>query len=385
MPRKICVVTGTRAEYGLLRPVMRAIEADRKLHLQLVVAGMHLSRRFGYTVREVSADGFRVDARVRMTPAEDTSEAYAASVGLGVRGLARAFARLKPDVVLVLGDRVEAFAAATAAALSNIIVAHMHGGDRARAGHDDYMRHAITKMSHLHFAATRASARRIRRLGERPDRIWVVGAPGLDEIRSADLPSPDLLRRRYRLDPTAPFLLVVQHPVSTRPARAAAEMRATLAAVVDSGLPALVVYPNADAGGRAMIAEIERAAERHAERLRAVPSLPRLDYLALLKHAACLVGNSSSGIIEAPALKTAAVNVGDRQEGRERGGNVIDVGSSRREILRGIRKALEDGEFRRRLARCRNPYGDGRTGPRVARILARVPLDGGLRRKRITY
>ena len=389
--RRICVVTGTRAEYGLLRPVMRAIERTGGLGLQVLATGMHLARRFGHTVDEIAADGFKIDARVPMTPREDTNAAMAASVGTGLRGMARAFARLRPDIVLVLGDRVEAFAAATAAALSNIVVAHVHGGDRAQAGYDDYLRHAITKMAHLHFAATAASARRIARLGERRERIWTVGAPGLDEavrsaqceVRSAE--AQDAIAATLRTAHCAlrtPFLLVVQHPVSTRASAGAGEMRETLAAVRASGLPALVVYPNSDAGGRAMIDVIERARRPN---LIAVPSLPRDEYLALLRRAAALVGNSSSGIIEAPSFRTPVVNVGDRQAGRERAANVIDVRPTRAEVLRGIETALHDAAFRRRLARCRNPYGDGHAGVRIARVLTRVPLDERLRMKSITF
>jgi len=386
MARRICVVTGTRAEYGLLRPIMRAVGETRGLALQTVATGMHLARRFGYTVREIERDGFAIDARVRMTPTADTNAAMAAGVGTGIRGLAAAFADLHPDVVLVLGDRVEAFAAATAAALSGIIVAHVHGGDRAEAGYDDYMRHAITKMAHLHFAATRASADRIARLGERRDRIRVVGAPGLDEIRTAVLPAPAALTERYGLDTARPYLLVVQHPVSTHADRAAREMTATLTAVARGGLPALVIYPNADAGGRAIIDVIRRFGGRAGSAPVAVrSSVPRLDYLALLKHAAALVGNSSSGIIEAPSFRTAVVNVGRRQAGRERAANVIDVEPTAADLTRGIERALNDAAFRRRLARCRSPYGTGRAGEKIARHLARAVLDDRLRRKRITY
>lgn len=407
MARRICVVTGTRAEYGLLRPIMRVISGAPGLDLKVVAAGMHLVRRFGRTVDEIIADGFTIDARVPMTPREDGPAAMAASVGRGIRGFARAFADLRPDVVLVLGDRVEAFAAATAAAISNIFVAHVHGGDRAEAGHDDSMRHAITKMAHLHFAATRQSARRLARLGERQDRIWIAGAPGLDEIRTARLPTRQTLCRRYGLDARVPFLLVVQHPVSTQPDRAADEMAATLGAVRSVGLPALIIYPNADAGGRRMIEVIKRfaAGEKgvgsrlpvgasgasHKRlptpflRMMMMPSVPHLDYLGLLKHAAVLVGNSSSGIIEAPTFKTPVVNVGRRQAGRERAANVIDVAPDEREVAAGIRRALTDGAFRRRLARCRNPYGTGYAAQRIAHVLTHVPLDDDLRRKRITY
>jgi GDP/UDP-N,N'-diacetylbacillosamine 2-epimerase (hydrolysing) len=396
MPKRICVVTGSRAEYGLLRPIMRAVQGTHGLALQVVVTGMHLAREFGHTVDEVVADGFPIAARVPTVPREDTNAAMAASVGTGVRGMAAAFARLRPHVVLVLGDRVEAFAAATAAALSNLVVAHVHGGDRAQAGYDDYMRHAITKMAHLHFAATPQSARRIRRLGERPDCIWVVGAPGLDEIRTAELPPiGDLLRRYLGIESAGHtsavdrYLLVVQHPVSTRAAAAAREMLATLGAVRDVGLPALVIYPNSDPGARAMVSATTKGVRNlFQERFLTpflVPSVPRADYLGLLKHAAALVGNSSSGIIEAPSFKTPVVNVGDRQAGRERATNVVDVAPMRAAVAAGIRKALTDPAFRRRLARCRNPYGDGHAGERIARILAGVPLGEELRLKSITY
>lgn len=386
--RTICVVTGSRSEYGILRPVMRAVRAGRRMKLQVVAAGMHLSRAFGSTVTALEADGFHPDALVRMTPSDDSLAAMAASVGKGVTGFTRAFERLDPDIVVVLGDRTEAFAAAVAATLSGRILAHIHGGDRAEAGYDDFLRHAITKLAHVHFAATRESARRIERLGERPDMIFVTGAPGLDEIRTARLPSPAATKRRLGFPPDGPLALAVQHSVSTHPQTAAGEMEETLAALDALGVPAVIVYPNSDAGGRAMIEVIERCAKRlggREGRLCVFKSLPRDEFLAVMKAASLMVGNSSSGIIEAASFGLPVVNVGRRQAGRERSGNTLDVPPKRREILAAARRILTEPVLRGKLSRAGNVYGDGRAAARIIRVLGRISLALDTRRKQITY
>ncbi len=381
--RKVCVVTGGRAEYGILRPVMRAIAGRGGLALQVVAAGMHLSAEFGATVHEILRDGFRVDARVRMLPEADTRPAMAESVGEGIVGFTRAFKRLGSEIVVVLGDRTEAFAAATAAALSGRVVGHIHGGDRAEGGYDDYMRHSITKMAHLHFAATEDSARRIARLGERRDRIFVTGAPGLDEIRPRLLPSASQTKRRYGFPPRGPLLLAVQHSVSTRPETAAGEIAETLAALEALSLPTILVYPNSDPGGRAMIRVI-RTYEGRAW-LRTFKSLPRDEYLAVMKAATVMVGNSSSGIIEAASLALPVVNIGRRQHGRERSGNTVDVPPRKGKIRRALERILSDAAFRKRLAGAANVYGDGRASCRIAAVLEKVSFGPDLLAKQITY
>lgn len=367
--RCIAVLTGTRAEYGILLPVLRAIQAHPRLCLRLIVAGMHWQRVFGSTAGRIRADGFRIAARVPCAAAGDTRAAAALAAGSAVRGCARALLVLRPELLLLLGDRPETLAAAFAANLCGVPVAHIHGGEAS--GHvDDVLRHAVSKLAHLHFPATQRSARRLRALGEAAWRVTVCGAPALDTMRTAVLPEAAVVRRRYGLPAGGKFALVVQHPVAGAERVAARQLRQTLAAVRAAGLPALVIYPNADPGARAMIAALRPVARRYGWPTAA--SVPPLDYLALLRAAAVLVGNSSSAIIEAPACGLPAVNIGERQRGRERGGNVQDVPHAGAAITAAVRRAADDMRYRARVRRARNPYGDGRAAARIVRVLAAV-------------
>lgn len=380
--RRVCVVTGTRAEYGLLRRLMKLISEASDLELQVVVAGMHLSPGFGLTVREIEKDGFLVAAKVDMLFSSDRVTAMAKGVGVGIYGMAQAFESLSPDVVVVLGDRVEAFAAAAAASLSNILVAHLHGGDKSQGGLDESMRHAITKLAHLHFAATEVSAERILRLGEEPRRVFVVGAPGLDEILHTNLMTAHELSQLFAFDFTKEVISVAQHPVSTEPENAAGQMRETLEAVRSLGLPAIVISPNSDAGSHSML---EVLGEYQAlPNFRVVKSLKRRQYLSLLRWSRVLVGNSSSGIIEAPFLGTPVVNVGTRQSGREQAGVVIQTDYRREEIASAIQKALYDPQVREALKEVRRVYGEGRASERIVELLRTLPFEG-LHQKTITY
>jgi len=380
---KVCVCTGTRAEYGILRPLMRRIDSSRRLLLQVAAAGMHLAREFGRTVDDILRDGFHVDARVEMLPRDDTRAAMAESVGRGVVGFTAAFQKLESEIVIVLGDRTEAFAAAVAGTLSGRVVAHVHGGDRAEGGYDDYMRHATTKMAHLHFAATEGSARRIRRLGERPGRIHVVGAPGLDEIRPSKLPSASDTKRRYGFPPRKPLIVAVQHSISTHPETAPAEMAETLAALEALSLPTILVHPNSDAGGRAIIAAIKGFGKRPW--LSVHRNLSRDDFLAAMKAASAMVGNSSAAIIEAATFGLPAVNVGRRQAGRERSGNTVDAPHDRCKIEAALRKAIFDRAARRRLCVAENIYGDGKASARIVQVLEQVVPGPEILAKQITY
>ncbi len=380
---KVAVATGTRAEYGILRPLMRLVKQSPGFELQVIASGMHLAKDFGHTVDNILDDGFSVAARVEMLPKGDTPAAMAESVGKGIVGFTRAFKRLGSDIIVVLGDRTEAFAAATAASLSGKVLSHIHGGDKAEAGFDDYMRHAITKMAHLHFAATEGSARRIRRLGERADRIFVVGAPGLDEIRASKLPGATATRRRHGFPPRAPMVLCVQHSVSTSPSSAAREMRETLSALANLSLSTILIYPNSDAGGRAMMKVI--GSYEGARWLKTYRSLPRDEYLAVMKAATVMVGNSSCGIIEAASLRLPVVNVGRRQAGRERSGNTVDVPSDARRIEKALGEIVFDADKRRRLASVKNIYGDGRASSRIAKILEGIDAGPEILTKQITY
>ncbi len=382
--RKVAVVTGTRSEYGILQPVLRAIEAEPELSLSLVVTGMHLSHEFGYTVKEIEKDGFKISARVDMLPGRDTLEAMAESVGQGITGMAQTWARLKPDIILVLGDRAEPLAAAIAGAYMNIAVAHIHGGDACTGGNiDDANRYAITKFAHIHFPATRKSAERILKMGEEEWRVHMVGSPSLDVVLNETLLSAGDLAQQFELDLSQPLILVVQHSVTTQVEAAAQQMRETLQAVVEFGYPAIVIYPNSDAGGREMIQAIKEFEKCDAFKI--FKSLPHREYLSLMKVASVLVGNSSSGIIEAPSFELTVVNIGIRQEGRERGGNIIDAGHNKQEIVQSIEKALTDKEFLAKVKRGKSPYGDGKSSHRIAGILSEIEIGPRLLQKKITY
>jgi UDP-N-acetylglucosamine 2-epimerase (non-hydrolysing)/GDP/UDP-N,N'-diacetylbacillosamine 2-epimerase (hydrolysing) len=379
--RQVAVVTGTRAEYGLLKSPMRAIADHESLSLSVVATGMHLSPRHGETVEEIRADGFEVDREVLMQLDGDTGTAMAKSLGVGTMGLADAFDHIEPDLVLLLGDRGEALAAALAAAHMNVPVAHVHGGESMRgATIDDSIRHAITKFAHLHFPASESAADRIRKLGEEPWRVTTVGAPGLDAVLDGAYESPDAVRERYGLDGDRPLLLVVQHPVTTRPGRAGDQMAATLDAVESFDAQVVLVYPNSDAGGGRMIDEIE---SRSLDDARTFRNLPREEYLGVMAAADAMVGNSSSGIIEAPSFGLPVVDVGPRQTGRERAANTISTPHGTDAIREAIRRCLGDDEFRDRAAACENPYDRGGAGEGICERLASVELGERLLRKRL--
>lgn len=374
--KRVAVVTGTRAEYGVLGSTLEAIHAHPRLELQLVVTGMHLLPKFGHTVDHVIADGWRVAARIPMQTGRDGPVDQALGLSRGVAGLAKYFERAGSDIVVVLGDRIEAMAGALAAVTSGRILAHIHGGDVALGDFDDSLRHAITKLAHLHLTATRRSMRRVLRLGESPERIHCVGAPGLDRLRAIlDEAGP-----HARRSGTA---LVVQHAYGRRPAVEEKVTAAILRAVTEMGLNRLIVYPNSDRGHRGVLRAIESHRRSHrADGVQVFRSLPRDDYLRLLLGADVLIGNSSSGFIEAPFANTPAVNVGDRQAGRQAGGpGVVHAAES----LGAIRAALHAALSRPRRQPIRSVYGNGMAGQRIAQILASLRLTPGFVRKRISY
>jgi UDP-N-acetylglucosamine 2-epimerase (non-hydrolysing)/GDP/UDP-N,N'-diacetylbacillosamine 2-epimerase (hydrolysing) len=394
--RTITVVTGTRAEYGLLKSSMAEIERREGLELTVIATGMHLSHQHGNTVEEIRADGFEVTRTVDSLLESDTGRGMAKSLGLGLSGVAEALESIGPDVVLVLGDRNEAFAGGVAAAHLNVPVAHVHGGDSMEgATIDDSIRHALTKFAHVHFPATEQSAERILRLGEEEWRVTTAGAPGLDDVLAGEYDDPEETRAELGFDADRPLLLVVQHPVTTHPEQAGAQMRATLDAVADSDAQIALIYPNADAGGKQMIEVIreyesedgrEVAGESENESdFRTFDNLPRRRYLGLLDAADAMVGNSSSAIIEAPSFGTPVVDVGPRQDGRERAENVESVPHETAAIREAIDAALHDEAVRRRAAECESPYDEGGAATRIVDRLESLELDDRLLEKRLTY
>jgi len=369
--RKIAVVTGSRAEYGLLRTLLRALEQCPHVRLQLIVSGMHLLNGFGHTVRHIQADGRPIAARVPMQNGRDHTLDQARGLARGIEGLARTFEKLDSDLVVVLGDRLEALATASAAVATRRVLAHIHGGDVAVGDVDDSIRHAITKLAHIHLAATADAARRVIRLGERPEFVFNVGAPGLDELM-------ELVKARTVGAKSG--ALVVQQARGLGARQEEKVMTDLLHAVADEGLTGTIIYPCCDPGFSGIVSAIRRFQRSH--RWPVYRSLPRAKFLQALIRASVLVGNSSGGIIESATAGTPAVNVGPRQQGRLRcGPAVIDADETRQDIRRALRKALA---LRPRMG-GRSPYGDGRAGRRMAGILAAVPLDDRLRRKRIAY
>ena len=372
--RTIAAVTVSRSDYGLLLPVLRRIQEDPQLNLALIVAGMHLSPEFGMTVQMVENDGLEIAERVEMTLSSDTPEGVSKSMGLGMIGFSTAYARSRPDLLVVLGDRFEMHAAATAALPFNIPVAHIHGGELTEGAIDEQLRHSITKMSHLHFATTELYSRRIRQMGEPEDSVFWVGSPGIDNIRCTERYSEREFEQVYGITMDHPCLLVTYHSVTLEYEQTQYQIDELLAALDRLGTQAVCTYPNVDTMGRYIIRRIEEFQRNSNGRVHVIPNLGSKGYLSLMGLVDAMVGNSSSGIIEAASFELPVVNVGNRQKGRVRGQNVIDVGYEADKIAAGVNRAL-DSEFRRGLEGMPNPYGEGRAAGQIVEVLKTVELE----------
>lgn len=379
MTRRIAVITGGRAEYGLLAPLLRLLSETPDIEPKLIVCAAHLVSEFGSTKDAILADGFRIDAEVEMLGAVDSAAEAAKSLGRGCIGFADVFGRLAPDILVVLGDRFEILAAVETALLLRIPVAHLHGGELTEGAVDDSIRHAITKMSHLHFTAAEEYAKRVIQMGEQPDRVFNVGAIGLDAVLGSRPLSRAELEAEFNVPAGAPLILATLHPetLSSRtPQQQIAPLLEVLAQRSDHAV--VITYPNADFGGRTMIAAIEEFARSHAHVV-AVASLGQRGYLGAMANANVVIGNSSSGIIEAPSFGVAVVNIGDRQKGRLRAPSVVDCANEKGAIEQALERALS-ASFRERAGARVNPYGDGRTAPRIVEVLRTVPIEGILQK-----
>jgi UDP-hydrolysing UDP-N-acetyl-D-glucosamine 2-epimerase len=379
--RTIGVVSGSRSDYGIYLPILRRIQQDPELKLHLIVTGMHLAHQFGFTVETIEQDGFEIGDRIEMLLMSDTAEGLAKSLGVGVMGFAESYARCRPDILLVLGDRLEMLAAVAASLTFRIPVAHIHGGESTEGAIDELIRHAITKMSHLHFAATETYAHRIIQMGEEPWRVVVSGAPSLDNLSAIHLLSPQELKEHHGLTLPDCTLLVTYHPVTLEFDKTETQMCELLSALEELECDVIFTYPNADAQHHVIIKMIHEFTALNERRSQIVANLGTQGYFSLMSHAAAMVGNSSSGIIEAASFKLPIVNIGNRQRGRLKGKNVIDVGYSKTDIAEGIKKALSV-EFKASLSDLVNPYGDGRATDRIIDRLKEAKLDGALLRKR---
>jgi len=375
MTRKVCVVTGTRAEFGLLRWLMGEIQSHPQLELQVIATGMHLSPEFGSTYREIEEAGFEIDARVEMLLSSDTNTAVTKSMGLGVIGFADAYERLAPDIVVVLGDRFEIFAATSAAMIAGVPVAHLHGGETTEGAFDEAIRHSITKMSHLHFVAADEYRQRVIQLGEHPDRVFNFGGMGIDAIKRIKLLSREELERSLELSLGAKSLLVTFHPVTLEGgASSAAQMGELLAALEGLDDTTLIfTMPNADTGGRELSAMVREFAQGHPN-AKVYTSLGQLRYFSCLAQIDGVVGNSSSGLAEAPSFKIGTVNIGDRQKGRLKANSVIDC-EPNREAIQVALETLYSAEFQASLAAVSNPYGNGGASEAIVKVLAEYPLE----------
>ncbi len=370
--RRIGVVTVSRSDYGIYLPVLNRMREDPALVPKLFVAGSHLSPQQGLTVRDIEQHGFEICERIEMTLASDSPESIGASMGIGLLGFSHSFSRSPIEILLVLGDRYEMLAAVCAALAFNIPVAHIHGGETTEGAFDEAIRHAITKMSHLHFAATEAYARRIRQMGEESWRITVCGAPSLDNLNNLDLYSCAELSEKFQLDLKRPYLIVTYHPVTLEYQETELQIKELLDAVGKSGLDLVFTGSNTDTNAHVIADRIRYFAQGN-NRARIVESFGTRAYFSLMKYASAMVGNSSSGVIEAASFRLPVVNVGNRQKGRLHGKNVIDVGNSSSEVLAGIQQALAPS-FRQGLRDLVNPYGDGHAADRIAEVLRRVQL-----------
>lgn len=376
--RRICVVTGSRADYGVLYWVLREVADDDALRLQVVVTGMHLSPEFGLTWCQIEADGFHIDRKVETLLSSDTGSGMAKSVGLGVIGFADAFAELQPDVVVLMGDRFEIFAAAQAAMLLGIPLAHVSGGELTEGAVDDVLRHAISKMARYHFVAAEPYRQRVIQLGEAPERVFNVGDPGLDNIARLPLLRRNELAAALGFDLQPGFLLVTHHPVTAGPGDARAELKSLFEAL--DALPELKVVitkPNADAGGRELARMIDDYAVNRSGRVFVCTSLGQLRYLSALCHCAVIVGNSSSGIVEAPAMGRPTVNIGSRQQGRLKADSIIDCAGDSVSILAAIRTALGSAK-QSAAARTNSMYGSGAASTQIVAKLKAIDVGRNL-------
>lgn len=374
-PRRICIVTGTRAEYGLLYWLMREVQDDPDMDLQVVATGMHLSPEFGLTYQQIEDDGFVIDETVEMLMSSDSPVGIAKSMGLGTIGFADALARLDPDIVVLLGDRFEILGAAQAAMVARIPVAHIHGGETTEGAIDEAIRHAVTKIAHFHFVSAAPYRRRVIQLGEAPDRVFEVGAPGLDHLRRLDLLSRDQFAASIDFELADPTFLITYHPttLSDRPPEAEAkELLRALDTFPDAHL--IFTKSNADTHGRRINQLIQDYVDENLDRARLYDSLGQEHYLSALHHVDVVVGNSSSGLIEAPAIPVPTVNIGDRQKGRLRAASVLDCLPEASEIVRSIQTALSD-TFRESLSDVRSPYGDGYASKRICKHLKEADLN----------
>ncbi|UCB56986.1 MAG: UDP-N-acetylglucosamine 2-epimerase (hydrolyzing) [Candidatus Omnitrophota bacterium] len=369
MKRKICIFTGTRAEYGLLKPLMKRIKGDKTLELQIIASGMHLSPEFGLTYREIEKDGFIIDEKIEILLSSDTPVGLSKSAGLAMISFSEAYRRLKPDIVVILGDRFETFAAAVSAMMSRIPIAHLHGGEATFGAIDEAIRHSITKMSHLHFTSTEIYRKRVIQLGENPGAVFNVGAIGLDNIKGLNLLSKKILEKKLDFKFNKYNFLVTFHPVTLENNTSKRQFQNLLDALDELKETNLIfTKANADPEGRLINKMINDYVSKNSDRSVSFTSMGQLNYLSTMQFVDGIIGNSSSGIVEAPSFEIGTINIGDRQKGRIKAESIIDCQPAKRNIEDAI-KILYSEKFQKNLKKVINPYGDCEASKRIKAIL----------------
>lgn len=364
--RKICIVTGTRAEYGLLYRLMRNIAEDEQLQLQLVVTGMHLSPEFGLTYREIETDGFMIDAKVEMLLSSDTPVGIAKSMGMGIIGFADVLDRLQPDFIVVLGDRYEILAAAQAAMAARIPIAHIAGGDTTEGAFDEAIRHSITKMSHLHFVTNEISAKRVKQMGENPEHVFCVGSPSIDQIKSLKLFTKEELEKELNFTFRSRNILVTFHPATLDQQNPAEQFQEILDGLESFGEDLGIIFtkPNSDTYGRTLIQMIDEYVAKHPRHTCAYTNLGQKRYFSVIEQMDAVLGNSSSGIYEVPSFKKVTINVGERQKGRIQVASIINCLPEKKAVIDAIKHS-----FTIDCSDVVNPYGDGTSSKKILSIL----------------
>jgi len=380
--RTIAVVTGTRAEYGYLKPLMQAIQQEKALRLLPIITGMHLLPQFGSTYKIVKRD-FPGAKKIEMTLNGDKLAHMAEYLASGINNFAQFFDKNRPDILVVLGDRSESLAAALAALYLNIPIAHINGGDVSGTTIDESIRHAITKISHIHLVHTKENAERVEKMGENKKRIFITGALTLDTIMHSKIPSKKEIFKKYHLNPKNTTFLVVQHPLTTLKDQGYTQLKELLQALDLLKEQTVLIYPNCDAGGKKFIDLIETYEKKPY--LHAFKNMPHEEYLSVMKSVDLMIGNSSSGIIEAPFFKIPVINIGSRQQGRERSANILDVPPGKNNIIKSIDFALHNKEFQQKARLSKNQFGAGNAAQKMVKIFKELPLDEKLIQKQITY
>ncbi len=379
--RKIAIFTGTRAEYGLLYWIIKGLNDAKDIDVKLMVGGMHLSPEFGNTVNEIKRDGFKIAHSFEFLLSSETAEGISKSMGLALISACEFFERDRPDILLVLGDRYESFAVAQAAMIARIPIAHIHGGEITEGLIDEAIRHSITKMSHFHFAATEDYKNRIIQLGESPKNIFNYGAPGIDNIKKLKLLNKKDLSKKFNISFDNPYFMSTYHPVTLTENDGEKELKNLISALdAFKDYQVIISYPNADTNSRVLIEILEKYRDKNSDRVHLFQSLGQLNYLSLLKHSSLVIGNSSSGIIEAPSLKIPTIDIGDRQSGRIKGETVISCQSSINSIKKAIKKGLSKS-FNEKCKKSNNPYGDGKASKKIIQSLRNIKLENILIKK----